>query len=141
MTLASPLFQANVGSGSFANRVETRNQPCHVSVMPPDAEVAYPAPRRNRNEHDDYDRQRLGTGAAPRLQPGLISASLEADGVIQRQGDRFPLDKNRGRLFTIFAARALAITRARKPTRGPRGGQDRDVAVAVSTIEARAGVA
>jgi hypothetical protein len=53
------------------------------------------------------DRQRVGACAAPRLQPGYID-KLEAEGVIQRQGDGFPLDQSRC-LPAISAARAAAI--------------------------------
>jgi hypothetical protein len=40
------------------------------------------------------ERQRVGIGAAPRLQPGL-HRKLEVEGVIQRPGDGFPLDQSR----------------------------------------------
>jgi hypothetical protein len=40
------------------------------------------------------DRQRVGTGAAPRCSRAYIG-KLEAEGVIQRQGGGFPLDQSR----------------------------------------------
>ena len=41
------------------------------------------------------ERQRVGTGAAPRLQPVTYIGKLEAEGVIQRQGCGFPLHQSR----------------------------------------------
>ena len=61
--------------------------------------------------HKARDRQRVGTRAASRLQPEYI-ANLEAEGVIQRQGDGFPLDQGtRDRMRSRGASR-LAIGNA-----------------------------
>ncbi len=49
---------------------------------------------------------------------------LEAEGVIQRQGDGFPLDRSRVALPATLAARAAAVT-ARGGRRGARQGKDR----------------
>ncbi|MBR0822709.1 hypothetical protein [Bradyrhizobium liaoningense] len=78
--------------------------------MPPEAEVSYPtATQQDHDVGDRYrwwparrqacastaiqkpcDRQRVGTGGAPRLHRTYIG-KLEADGMIHRQGDGFPL--------------------------------------------------
>ena len=50
---------------------------------------------------------RLVAVAARRSQPSI--GKLEAEGVIQRQGDGFPLDQKPRCLSAIFAARAAAI--------------------------------
>lgn len=55
------------------------------------------------------DRQRVGTGAASRLQPTYIG-KLEAEGVIQRHGDRFDLDAAR-----VAYLRFLRRERQRSP--------------------------
>jgi hypothetical protein len=55
------------------------------------------------------DRQRVGTGGAPRLQPDYI-ARLEAEGMNQRQGDGFPLDRSR-----VGYQRCLRRERKRSP--------------------------
>ena len=75
--------------------------------MPPEAEVSYPTATQQDQHHardgyhlcparrrGGYGRQRVGTGAAPRLQPAYVG-KLEAEGVIRRQGDGLLLDQSR----------------------------------------------
>jgi hypothetical protein len=55
--------------------------------------IARPSPSSSLDP-ESRDRQRVGTGAALRLHRTYIG-KLEAEGVIQRQGDGFPLDQSR----------------------------------------------
>src|SRR6185436_16853849 len=88
-------------------------------------------PRRNRSDVDDRDRHHWSPVAKPvsrprSRKPATVSASamalhldcsrtyigkLEAEGVIQRQGDGFPLDQSRV-AYPTLAARAAANSRS-----------------------------
>src|SRR5258708_7873808 len=95
--------------------------------MPPTAEVSY-LPRRS--EHDDRDRRHYLSASALALHldcSRTYIAKLEAEGVIQRQGDGFPLDQSR-----VAYLRYLR----RERQQSPRTEADRDKAHLVELFEA-----
>jgi hypothetical protein len=105
---------AKVGFGSFSTKVEPAASRA-MSALPPNAEVSYPVATQQEHTMTETFNSDGSSVAKPvprprSTKPATVSASalaqhldcsrtyigkLEAEGVIQRQGDGFPLDQSR----------------------------------------------